>query len=51
MSKRIKMHIEIEITVPDNVGLDSVLETPLDYIDDYYSAQYLGADGYEVEPQ
>jgi hypothetical protein len=46
MSKTIKLHIEVEVTVPDNVSLESVLETPFDYIDDYYNSTYLGCDGY-----
>lgn len=46
MSKTIKLHIEVEVIVPDNVCLDSVLETPLDYMDEYYCLTYLGCDGY-----
>ena len=48
MSKTIKMHIEVEVVVPDNVQLDAVLETPLDYLDEFYDYKYLGADGYEL---
>lgn len=43
--KLIKVHLEYEVLIPDDMELESFLETPVELIEKF-NGEYLGADGY-----
>ena len=46
---KIKTHLEFELDLPEGMTLEQFLETPLDWLNEL-EFWFLGADGYEVEP-